>query len=104
MFEYCVNKAAFIDRMDLSVWTERGPALDQLLEAKSIGILSSKSLYARSVTGKTPVTGNPIQVLYGKVSRFPRVPPCQVIMRSEEVQLTGIRGSLSGDRADSLSI
>jgi|ERR1035438_3336326 hypothetical protein len=89
MFEYCVNKAAFIDRMDLSVWTERGPALDQLLEAKSIGILSSKSLYARSVTGKTPVTGNPIQVLYGKVSRFPRVPPCQVIMRSEEVPLTG---------------
>jgi hypothetical protein len=84
-----MNKAAFIDRMDLSVWTEGKPVLDQLLEAKSIGVLSSKSLYARSLSGKTPITGNPVEILYGKASRFPNVPPCRVIMRSEEVPLTG---------------
>ena len=89
MFQYCMNKAAFIDRMDLSVWTEGKPVLDQLLEAKSIGVLSSKSLYARSLSGKTPITGNPVEILYGKASRFPNVPPCRVIMRSEEVPLTG---------------
>jgi hypothetical protein len=89
MFQHCVNRAAFIDRIVLSVWTEQKPVLDQLLEAKNIGVWSSKSRYARRLWGKTPVTGNPVEVLYGKASRLPRVPPCQVIMRSEEVPLTG---------------
>jgi hypothetical protein len=89
MFQHCINRAAFIDRLVVSVWTERKPVLGQLLEAKSIGILSGKSRYARSLSGKTPLTGNPIEILYGKVSRFPRVPPYQVVMQSEEVPWTG---------------
>ena len=88
MFRYCLNNAAFIDRIVLSVNTDNKPNLKQSLEAKDIGILSPKSLYSRKLTGKAALTGNPVQILYGKVSRFPRVPPYPVVLRSEAVPLT----------------
>jgi hypothetical protein len=89
VFRYLLNEAAFVDRIVLSVWTDRKPVPDQLVDSKSIGILSRKSRYARRLSGKCPLTGNPVEVLYGKVSRFPRVPPCSVALRSETVPLTG---------------
>jgi hypothetical protein len=92
MFRYCLNNAAFIDRVVLSVNSDKKPTLDQLLDREDKGILSPKSrksFYSRCCKGKAPNTGNPVQVLYGRVSRFPRVPPYRVVMRSEEVPLTG---------------
>jgi hypothetical protein len=89
VFRYLLNEAAFVDTIALSVWTEENTILDQLLDARNIGILSRNSFYARRLSGRAPLTGNPVDVLYGKVSRFPRVPPCRVVLRSEEVPLTG---------------
>jgi hypothetical protein len=89
VFPYLLNKAAFVDTIWMSVWTDEKPVLYQLLDEKREGILKSGSPYARLVEGKAPLTGNPVQILYGKVSRFPRVPPCRVTMWSEEVPLTG---------------
>jgi hypothetical protein len=89
VFPYLLNKAAFIDTILMSVWTERKPILGQLLDENNKPILNRKSPYARCVKGKAPLTGNPVQILYGKVSRFPRVPPCRVTMWSEEVPLSG---------------
>ena len=89
MFRYCFNNAAFIDRIVLSVNSDAKPVLDQLLEAKDKGILSRKSFYSRCCKAKAPLTGNPVRVLYGKVSRFPRVPAFRVLMWSEMVPLTG---------------
>jgi hypothetical protein len=89
VFPYLVSKAAFIDTIKLSVWTEEKPILGQLVDENNDPILNGKSRYARLVEGKAPLTGNPVEIFYGKVSRFPRVPPCQVKMRSEEVPLTG---------------
>lgn len=88
-FWYLLNEAAFIHKVVLSVWTDEKPIPDQLLEAENIGIGSPKSRYARRLWGITPLTGNPVEVLYGKLSRFPRVPPCRVTMWSKEVPLTG---------------
>lgn len=91
VFKYLLNEAAFVDRIVLSVWTDGKPVRDQLVDWESIGILSRerKSNYARLLSGKTSLTGNPVDIRYGKVSRFPRVPPCQVTLRSEEVPMTG---------------
>src|ERR1019366_1795437 len=89
VFPYLLNKAAFVDTIVMSVWTDEKPVLYQLLDEKREGILKPGSPYARLVKGKAPLTGNPVQILYGKVSRFPRVPPCYVTMWSEEVPLTG---------------
>ena len=89
IFPYLLNQAAFVDTIVMSVWTEKKPVLYQLLDEKREGILKPGSRYARSFKGKAPLTGNPVQILYGKVSRFPRVPPCYVTMWSEEVPLTG---------------
>ncbi len=89
VFRYLLNEAAFVDGIALSVWTDRNPILDQLVDSKSIGILGPKSRYARLLSGKAPLTGNLVEVLYGRVSRFPRVPPYRVVIRSEEMPLTG---------------
>jgi hypothetical protein len=89
VFPYLLNKAAFIDTIWMSVWTEGKPTTTQLLDFRNDPILTAKSFYARCLSGKSSLTGNPVQIFYGKVSRFPRVPPCRVRMRSEEVPLTG---------------
>jgi len=89
VFPYLLNKAAFVDTIVMSVWTEGKPILGQLLDEKPKGILKPGASYARLVKGKSSLTGNPVRILYGKVSRFPRVPPCRVTMWSEEVPLTG---------------
>ncbi len=89
VFPYLVNEAAFVHKIVMSVWTEEKPVLYQLLDEKREGILKPDSRYARSFKGKAPLTGNPLETVYAKVSRFPRVPPCQVTMRSEEVPLSG---------------
>jgi hypothetical protein len=71
------------------VWMEEKPVLGGLLDSNNVGILTPKSLYARCLSGKTPLTGNPVRLLYARVSRLPRVPPVCLFMRSEEVPLTG---------------
>jgi hypothetical protein len=89
VFPYLLNRAAFIDTITMSVWEEQKPILKQLLDEKKKPILGRKSKYAWRAMGKAPLTGNPVKVLYGKNSRFPRVPACRVTMWSEEVPLTG---------------
>ncbi len=89
MFGYCSNQAAFIDRIVLSVWSNAKPKLNRLPKAKDSGILSQKSLYARLFNGEDPLTGNPVQIKYIKVSPFPRVPPYSMTIRSEKLPLTG---------------
>jgi hypothetical protein len=89
VFPYLLNKAAFIDTILMSVWAKEKPVLYQLLDEKREGILKPGSSYARLVKGRAPLTGNPVEIVYGKISRFSNVPPCQVRMRSEEVPLTG---------------
>jgi hypothetical protein len=89
VFKHLLNEAAFIDRIGLSVWSNQKPNLDLLLDSKNIGILTPKSLYARCLTGNSPLTGNPVRMQYAKISRFPRVPPLSIGMRSETLPLTG---------------
>src|ERR1035441_384564 len=89
VFPYLLSKAAFIDTILLSVWTEDKTILGKLLDENKKPILNGTSRYARLVKGRAPLTGNPVEIVYGKLSRFSNVPPCQVRMRSEEVPLTG---------------
>jgi hypothetical protein len=89
MFSYLLNQAAFIDRIGLSVWTEQKPILDQLRDSKDTGIFKPNALYARCLSGKSPLTGNPVRMVYGRVSRLRRVPPIGVYMTSEDIPLTG---------------
>src|ERR1700693_5235313 len=89
VFPYLLNKAAFVDTIAMSLWTEKNPILGQLLDENTKPILNGKSRYARLVEGKAPLTGNPVEIVYGNISRFSNVPPCQVRMRSEVVPLSG---------------
>ncbi len=89
VFPYLLNNAAFIDTIGMSVWGMEKPVRGQLRDEKSEPMLSRKSKYSWRIMGKSPINDNPVKVLYGKNSRFPRVPPCSVMMWSEEKPLTG---------------
>src|SRR5580704_3296954 len=70
VFSHLVDKAAFVDTITLSVDSDQKPQLDEIVDQKNEGIRSKHSNYARMVTGRWKVTGNPVTILYGKVNRF----------------------------------
>jgi hypothetical protein len=78
-----------VDTITLSVDSDQRPRLDEITEQENVGILSGRNNYSRKVTGTWTVTGNPVTILYGKVNRFSRVPPCSVTVRSESMPVTG---------------
>ena len=89
VFPHLVDQAAFVDTITISVNSAQRPRLDEIADQKNVGILSRRNNYSRMVTGNWTVTGNPVTILYGKVNRYPRVPPCSVTIRSESMPVTG---------------
>jgi hypothetical protein len=95
VFQYLVNRAAFLDQVVLSVRSKCCLNGDALVGAVNSGILTSHGLYARCLRGNWHVTGNPIQILYGKTSPFERVPNARITLRSEIVPWTWAQAQLS---------
>jgi|SRR5579862_2169656 len=83
----------------LSVWTDRNPVLDQLVDSKSIGILGPKSRYARLLSGKASLTGNPVDILYGKVSPGATVSCCVEIGGSAADRGAGTQLRRKGEKS-----
>jgi hypothetical protein len=91
-FPWLVGSAGFIDRIILSSSGTR-PIPDQLREIRNRAILSKDSFYARCLSGKWALTGNPAQFQYGKATHLPRVPSCRITLGSSETPLTGAQVS-----------
>lgn len=89
VFPHLVSQAAFVDTIVLSIYGEGRPRTADLVNPKSRAILVGKSKYARQLEATWNLTGNPIEIKYGKVSRYPAVPPIQMRVRSESIPLTG---------------
>ena len=89
LFPCLVDVGSFIDRGVFSIWGDGNPDTEQIVEEKNFPILSGNSFYARCLSGEWVVTGNPMKAKYGKATRLPAVPPCQLIVYSEQVPLTG---------------
>ncbi len=95
IFSHMTDRAAFIDRVELSVY-----GLRRLRSTTSVSLIRDfpiggpERLYARAVDGVCAVTRNPFQQRYG-VMRWPRrVPPVRLIFRSERTPLSCAEVSL----------
>jgi hypothetical protein len=88
IFPHLVDRAAFIDTIKLSVYSDQKPRPDGIADYKNGGILSRRSNYSRKITGTWTLTGNPVVILYGKVNRFSAVPPASMTVRSESMPVT----------------
>ncbi len=89
IFPRLVNKAAFVDKIVLSVDGKLKSDFEyELLDPKNHGILRPGMLYCRSVSGIFELTGNPAVVRYGKAKKFKNVPAVQVVMQSEAIPVT----------------
>src|SRR5580700_2916485 len=93
-FNYLVDAVAFIDRIEFSIDSDQPPVSRNILAATNTGILNSQSFHSRCISGKCSITGNPVKILYGKATRLPQVPPCRMVLRSEEVPWTGAQANL----------
>jgi hypothetical protein len=89
VFSWTVDRVAFIDKIVLGVNGERNPEFeDALSHPENRGICTPSSLYSRALSGIFPLSGNPVDVLYGKTKRFANIPALRVTMRSERIPLT----------------
>jgi len=92
IFCHTTDRAAFVDRIELSQWgLTSGPRLDSESDI-SLGtsrpIAHSGSVYARAADGRCRITGNPYQVRWGKMRKLPRIPERQFSIRSERRPLS----------------
>ncbi len=92
MFAYTTDRAAFIDRMVLNAWSPDVNAATfrgKLEGERNLPILGKGGVYSRCISGRCKLTGNPLNIVYGKTKRFRNVPVAQISFRSELVPLTG---------------
>src|SRR5579859_3405021 len=86
VFSWLVDKAAFVDKIVLSVDGKLKSGFEyDLLKPKSTGILHPGTVYCRLVSGIFGLTGNPVAVLHGRARNFNNIPDAQIIMQSEVI-------------------
>lgn len=90
-FSHHIDRAAIIDRIDLSVQGHLNEIFreQELANLRSPSILHPGGFYAACIFGKWRLTGNPISILHGRVTPFKNVPPLRFTMHSEHVPVTG---------------
>jgi hypothetical protein len=90
VFTWAVNHVAFIHKIVLSVDGQLKPDFEaELQHPDSGGIYTPGSLYARLVSGSCWLSGNPVDVVYGRRKNFKNVPTFQITMHSKRIPVTG---------------
>ena len=91
VFSWAVDNVAFIHKIVLSVDEKLKPEFEaELRHPVSQGIrATSDSLYSRAVSGSCWLSGNPVDVVYGRTKKFKNVPLLRITMHSKRVPLTG---------------
>jgi hypothetical protein len=85
-----VDTVAFIDKLVLSVDGQLKPNCEnELQHPVSRGIYTVDSLYSRDVSGGFWLSGNPVDVVYGRTKNFKNVPAIRITMHSNRIPLTG---------------
>jgi len=99
VFSWLLNKAPFIDKIVLSVDGKLKPNFEEELQHyKNSGISTRDSLYSRAVSGRFWLSGNPVELLYGRKKNFKNVPALRITMRSERIPLTAAQVRLLIER------
>ncbi|MGA8215796.1 MAG: hypothetical protein WB799_19540 [Candidatus Sulfotelmatobacter sp.] len=89
VFSWAVNKVAIVDKIVLSVDGQLKPDFEaELQHFESRGILTPDSLYSRAASGSFWLTGNLVDVVYGRTKNFKNVPAFQITMHSTRIPLT----------------
>ncbi len=89
VFQYLIDRAAFLDRVELSIWgTRRRRAIKHVSLMPTFAIGGPKSFYARAANGFCRATGNTFQLRYGVMRWFRRVPPYRLILYSNATPLS----------------
>jgi len=95
VFPWLVDKAAFVDKIVLSVNGKVKQDFDyELVDPESKGILHPGTIYSRRVSAVFGLTGNPLLIRYGKAKKFENVPEAQIVIQSEAVPVTAAQAFL----------
>ena len=90
VFSWAVNNVAYIHKIALSVDGQLKPDFEaELRNPVSKGIRATPdSLYSRAVSGSCWLSGNPVEVVYGRRKNFKNVPTLRITMHSKRIPLT----------------
>jgi len=95
VFSWAVDKVAFIDKIVVGVNDERNPNFqEELQHHESFGIYTPDSLYSRAASGILWLSGNRVDLVYGKKKQFRNVPALKITMHSERIPVTAAQVKL----------
>ncbi len=95
VFHHLVDKAAFIDKMEIGLWgVQRQSVLPVLETEPSKPIGGKKRAYGRAIHGMCRATGNPFEFRYGRLNNYPQIAPFRLVLNSGRTPLTGMHVSL----------
>jgi hypothetical protein len=98
VFLHLADKAAFIDRVDFSIWGKwRRHPKPPIQVLRNIPIGGEGRMYARSIHAFCASGGNPVELKYGRIRPFPSIPPLRLILRSERTPLTAAQVIIAQD-------
>jgi hypothetical protein len=90
VFQHLADQASFIDKVVLSLWGDRRARPSECVQLGSTRPIGGKERqYARSLAGICVATGNAIELRYGRLVPYDRVPPLRLALRSVAMPLTG---------------
>lgn len=95
VFGYLIDRAAFLDRVVLSIWgvMKARPQGITVTGRFAIGgrrpaVGGRRRFYARSLHGVCDLTGNPFELRYGRLEAYEKLPPFRLIVRSRNKPVT----------------
>jgi hypothetical protein len=89
VFRYLVDRAAFIDRVELNVWgTRKLQPPTSVSTGKPFRIARPKSIYGWAVNGVCGEMANPFQLRFGVLRHFKTVPPFRLVMHSQKMPVS----------------
>lgn len=95
VFEHLVDRAAFLDRLEIGLWgVQRQNVLPVLETEPSKPIGGKKRAYGRAIHGLCRATENPFEFRYGRLNNYPQIAPFRLVLHSGRTPLTGTHVSL----------
>jgi hypothetical protein len=89
-----VDSIAFVDRLKVGLWEKEVPITDCLDKVRNVPTLFKGGFHSRRISGFWKNTGNPVDLLYGRVNRFDAVPDMLLTLDSEQIPLSAAQTEL----------
>jgi len=81
VFPHLVNQAAFVDKVVAEIWgSRRKRSIPRIIGKSNVPIGGPHSFYARCLSRRHALSGNPLQLKYGRMRNYANLSPLKLTM------------------------